>query len=264
MLLNKVMYYFIAILKNELAKRQLKNPKYSIRSFARDIEIDSSSLTSILNGKRAFPIKQAQILFDKLKLTEVQRYNFLESLTTFQTRKKVSKKLTSPDLIEPSNPLLREVISNWEYFAFLSLIQTDNIQWDNNWMAKRLGIPTECLQKVISTLLELNLIERTEKSTYFRTKKRLITTQDEHSEALVEAHKQELALVVKNMEDESIPLLMQDFSSITIPTNVENIKSVKKLIREFREKVEKSLETGSKTEVYQLSVQLSPLTKRMT
>src|SRR5947209_9956192 len=43
---------FRALLRVELARRCAKNPRYSLRAFARSLEIDHATLSQLLRGRR--------------------------------------------------------------------------------------------------------------------------------------------------------------------------------------------------------------------
>ena len=55
-------------LQNEFIDRCKKNPRYSLRAFARSLEIDSSSLSRLLNGKRMVSKTMHLVLGEKLGL----------------------------------------------------------------------------------------------------------------------------------------------------------------------------------------------------
>jgi hypothetical protein len=57
---------FKKALSEELQKRAKKNPGYSIRSFARFLELEPSSLAQILSGKRKLTDKMCQRLGKRL------------------------------------------------------------------------------------------------------------------------------------------------------------------------------------------------------
>ncbi len=64
---------FRLYLKDQLALRQGRNPRYSLRSFARFLEVDSSALSKMMNGKRALGPKMMQRMFLKLSSTYEER-----------------------------------------------------------------------------------------------------------------------------------------------------------------------------------------------
>jgi plasmid maintenance system antidote protein VapI len=48
------------ILQNEFSRRRLVNPRYSLRAFARSVEIEHSTLSQLLRGKRTMTWKSIQ------------------------------------------------------------------------------------------------------------------------------------------------------------------------------------------------------------
>ncbi len=59
-------------LQSELVRRMRVNPKYSLRAFARFLEIDPSSLSQYLRGRRKFTEKQVETLALKLGLSPLE------------------------------------------------------------------------------------------------------------------------------------------------------------------------------------------------
>ena len=69
------------MLENELKQRQLRNPKYSIRAFARDIDFDSAAVSRVLRNELALTIKSASKIAAKLNITETQKGFLLDEET---------------------------------------------------------------------------------------------------------------------------------------------------------------------------------------
>ena len=53
----------------------------------------------------------------------------------------------------------------------------------------------------------------------------------------------------------------RDFSSIMVALDPEKLPEVKTIIREFRQKLATLVKDGHRSEVYQLAIQLYPITK---
>ena len=49
------MYIYISKLKKTLAISQKENPSYSLRAFAKKLDMHSATLSMVLNGKRSIP-----------------------------------------------------------------------------------------------------------------------------------------------------------------------------------------------------------------
>ena len=88
----------------------------------------------------------------------------------------------------------------------------------------------------------------------------LTTSADVPSRALRKYHRQNLMLAESSLESD--PVELRDISATNMAIDPRHLPKAKKLIRSFRRKLSRLLEMGEKTEVYTLSVQLFPNTKR--
>ena len=57
------------LLNRELAVRRERNPRYSLRAFARSLAIDHSALSQILRGRRRLTIRTIRALGSRLRLS---------------------------------------------------------------------------------------------------------------------------------------------------------------------------------------------------
>jgi len=67
---------FRSFLQNELEKRCKKNPRFSLRAFARTLEVEPSALSKILHGKRALTPKMLMRMASQLGLPtqDIERF----------------------------------------------------------------------------------------------------------------------------------------------------------------------------------------------
>lgn len=72
------------ILKNSLFNRNMNNPSYSLRAFARDVDSSPSFLSDVMKGKKDFSIEKAQSIFSKLGY-ENEELEYIEKLVMYQT-----------------------------------------------------------------------------------------------------------------------------------------------------------------------------------
>lgn len=57
-------------LQRQFAERCKKNPRYSLRAFARFLSMDPSSLSQILSGKRSVSKKKIQLICQRISVQE--------------------------------------------------------------------------------------------------------------------------------------------------------------------------------------------------
>lgn len=251
--------FYLHKLREALATRQRRNPNYSLRAFAKDLAIDSSNLSSILREQRNLPVSRAPSIADKLRLTKEEKALFLAS---------TNRKKMQLDRIQVESQSKRylikdkymRVISEWEYYALLQLMLTDDFQSEIKWIANRLGIEQKRAQVVLNDLLELGFATRDAKGKFERSTSDLETTEDIESETLQNAHVDSISIAIAKLE--KVPVNERDYSSMTFAIDPQKLPEAKALIREFQDKLTAYLTEGNRKEVYQLNCQLFPLTKK--
>lgn len=86
------------ILNSEFNVRKKKNPRYSLRAFARLLKVDASYLSKINSGKLILPVDVAASIAEKLKLEKEIRKKFILSAAEEQTCHALY--LTDPELTD--------------------------------------------------------------------------------------------------------------------------------------------------------------------
>lgn len=71
-------------LANKMAEDKARNPRRSMRAFARKLEISPSTLSEILSGKRSITSKMARRIAEKLELDESQSKLLFEAALVSQ------------------------------------------------------------------------------------------------------------------------------------------------------------------------------------
>lgn len=84
---------YVEILKNEFIKRRSKNVFYSLRNFAKDIDLDPMHLSNILHNKRGLSRAKAEDIAPKLQIGYAERRKFILLVTAVSSRSKFKKNL---------------------------------------------------------------------------------------------------------------------------------------------------------------------------
>src|SRR4051812_13706155 len=110
-------HHYRLLLAAELAERKRRNPAYSLRAFATQLDVSAASLSQIMSGKRHLTAKTARRMAVRLGLPPERARDFLASVPR-------------PSLVEgvggaraPRAPLDRdvleaetfEIISDWHH-----------------------------------------------------------------------------------------------------------------------------------------------------
>ncbi len=80
---------FRQFLADELNRRAQSTPRYSLRAFARQLEVDSSFLSKILTGKRTVTIRTIRLFGERLNLPHNELHKFADA----SREKKIKRKL---------------------------------------------------------------------------------------------------------------------------------------------------------------------------
>lgn len=112
----------------ELAQRQQRNRRYSLRAFARDLGTDHASLSQVLRGRRTLSPRLARQFGARLHLAEADIL----------------------DACEQHNA-----------DAILRMARTKIFQSDSRWIATRTGLPLDAVNAALTRLLhERRLVMR--------------------------------------------------------------------------------------------------------
>lgn len=243
-------------LQNELSKRCQKNPRYSVRAFAKLLRLDSSSLSQILSGKRRASPKLVARLCDSLSAEPELRNTLLRS--------------TLPAEAEPPkgnhyNQLRLDtfaLISDWYHYAILDLSLTAGFKSTPSWIARRLGITATEATLALERLQRLGLLKMRDGGLMKADVNITNFSAEVTTPALRRFQNQSLNLALEKLE--TVAVDERDYSVMTMAIDPARMAKAKEMITEFRRKLCRFLEAGEKKEVYHLAVQLYPISYRMS
>ena len=116
---------FRAVLTAELDRRRTANPRYSLRSFARDLAVDHSTLSQILRGKRRITGRNVRALGRRLRLAA---------------------------------PQIAELCAIENEAAVLATLGRPNFKADSRWVATMAGIPIDEVNVTLQRLLRKRIV----------------------------------------------------------------------------------------------------------
>jgi uncharacterized protein (TIGR02147 family) len=134
-------------LKFEFEARKKRRPHYSLRAFARDLELSPSALSEYLSGKLSFSEERVLQVSKKIQLKPIQTEHWIdlikmESASSQADREVAAVKVKARATQEKGSIALDlfQVISDWYHYALLELIDIDEKYQDPKAAAKALGI----------------------------------------------------------------------------------------------------------------------------
>lgn len=93
-LTNKIAVYklpqenlgYVVILKRGYELRKARNPRYSLRKYAKDLELTPMHLSYILRGQRGLSRKKAEVISKVLRLSYADRKKFIWIVSALSAR----------------------------------------------------------------------------------------------------------------------------------------------------------------------------------
>lgn len=254
---------FRLFLQDQLNERCQKNSNYSLRAFAKMLDISASALSALLSGKRPISHKMKMRLGLKLGLG-------LEALNKLSSKDHGNKKENSLGFKKPKVEThfqqitidMFNVIAEPHYYNLLELTKTHDFQWDEKWIAQRLDLMISQVKIAIERLERVGLLIR-------NSENQLVDSTDGFSTDIREglsSHAQRL-FQQRSLEQsikavQAVPVELRDNTSMTMAINSEDIPKAKEFLKQFRRQFCQEMEANPKLDqVYQLTISFIPVTQ---
>ena len=256
------------LLNEEFERRKQFNNSYSLRAYARDIEMSAPRLSQILNRKQGISVDVAEEIANKLKFNNEKKEWFCASAGSlharnFKERNEFKEKINQyKKEVKVHSELHLEyfkVIADWYHFAILELTYVKDFQNDVNWIAEVLSISKEEVEGAMIRMKSLDLI-REENGKLIDVFKFLATSSDVPSMSLKKFNTQLMRKAMEAMYEQDV--LEREMSYNIFSVNKEQLPILKEKIRAFRREFEQDAQKDeNKNSVYCLGIQFYDLTK---
>ncbi|MBL7543292.1 MAG: TIGR02147 family protein [Bdellovibrionaceae bacterium] len=240
-------------LKDEFNKRKAKNPNFSLRSFARWLEISPAQISQMMSGKRPLTLKALEKINKKLDLSPLEKQVLVDTVVKSnsyneETENQMAFRSLSEDQFK--------VISDWYHVGILGLTRLPEAKPDPRWIARKLSISTEEANQALQRLVRLNMLSLSPRFKQIGDPLKVISNIP--SAAIRRYHKQNLQLASEKIE--MIENSKRDFQSLSIPINSKDLPKLKEHIDRFLNQVQKFSDKSKPDQIYNLNLQLFPIT----
>ncbi len=254
----------LTILKEELNRRFEKNSRYSVRAFARDLGIESSTLSRILNGKRKFSTELARIAAEKLYSSSREQDYFValvesESARRPKARQAAKKKVDELGSVE-TRQLQKEVdsgLSEWYHPAILDYSALEDADMCPEEVSRRLGISKTIAKQAISELVQHGLLTEID-GRVVKSADHVVATLSLPPEKRRRIHLKMIDKARDCLEDQEEGRRV--IRSMTMSLNDEDLGRLRILIEDFFGEAKKAVSHDrASNKLYQLNIQLFDL-----
>lgn len=252
-------------LRTVLRERMAKNPNYSLRAFARQVDISPSHLSRVLNGEKTLSAQAALKISAALRLSEEETHDLLLLVQASQTPELQPEKIGRRLMRKAQAALKRSldlevfrIISDWFVLPILQFIKTPTFKNDIPWIARRFGIPASDVRTALERLANAGLI-KIEDNKITVIEDRDLETSDDVSNAAVRVHHEQMAnKAVEAIQQHGIN--EREFQALHLVFDRAQMPKAKQMIRNFANQFETEFSNHG-NDIYQLNIHFFSLTK---
>ena len=241
---------FRLFLQSELARRCARNPQYSLRAFALHLDVDHSTLSQWLRGRRPITARSIETLGSKLGLSPPAIQQYVERSGREDRPSRDAFLLTGETV---------SLLADWYHFAILELTRLDEFRCDSRWIARVLDISVDEVNLAIQRMIRLDLLDMESADRWVdRSGDAVVSLESLPPETL--ERRQEESRRLSNAAVRMAPMTVRDHSSITLAINSARLPRAVELIARCRQQLLDLLQDGAADDVYQIEISLFPIT----
>ncbi len=261
------------IIRDAWIERKTRNSGYSVRAFARDLGVSQTLLSLVLSGKRPVTLELAARIAAVLKFSPEKSEIFLRTTAQDHPKQLISYRKLSTLMggsIDLEIPEIRnldieryKLLSHWYQLAILDYLTLLDADRSASKIAQAFGVTEIEVRDTLDRLEILGLAKQDLKQGWIKAEKHVRFPTKKTNTALREFHKQMIQKAQETLSDTSQAAFeKRSVTGMTFGIDSSRISEATQLIQEFQEKLAALLCGGKPDDVYQLNVQLFPLTKR--
>jgi uncharacterized protein (TIGR02147 family) len=239
---------FTDLLKQAYIDRKRRNPSYSERAFARDIELSPGFLKLLFQGKKSISIRRAEAISRKLNWTEFKVRAALQRL-----HRQKGEAYIRPVNAENAHLLSMasfSLISDWYYFAILELCDVYQRGLSLRQVCRAYGLSALEAGSALKELETVGLLRR-QKRQYFKVKG-TYEVKSQSVEVVRKYHRQILAKAVKAVDHQDYS--EREYAGVTLSFSSDRMDEAREAIQSFVQEFNAQFIGGSKDNVYQLEL----------
>jgi len=232
------------VLKNVYSDRNSVNESYSIRAFAKDLEIAPSTLSEILAGKKNLSSSKAKSVAVKLRLP-MWYQQYFSDLVTIQTRsnklikEQAAKRLESFDnnnKLKMMNYMTKKAITSWVDLAILEMSYLRGFHACPQYISKKLKVDEEVVKTSLDRLIEIKMLVKDDAGKWADSEPFLSSSDGVTSDSIRVLHLNLLKLFQKKLEEEK-NIKNRIMKSAILSVSSEKKKLIEKVMDEAISKI---------------------------
>ena len=255
-------------LRDCLADRVINNPTYSLRAFARDLDMAPSMLSQTIAGKRNLSQSSAFKITEKLGMRDKEKKFFL-LLLEYKTSRNLEHKYLVLDRLTQLKPKKYKqmnlsidnfrVISQWYHYPILELTEIQGFTFNSKNIAKCLGITKIEAEAALLRLKRMDLLEIDTNGVARQKQTNLIVDSSVADSGLQQYHKVLLEKSISSLQTQSPKEKI--IGSEVFALDPSDFTELKELVDDFLNKISSKARSGKrKKNIYTAIINIFNLT----
>ncbi len=248
----------ISRINSEFDRRKAINPRYSLRAYAKSLNLDVSVLSRILANKSPISPKILTKIAIPLSITPEEFKKIEDEI--LQSKK---SRRAAPN---PENSAIQQlqaeefkIIQDWYNYVILELTNISDFEPSAEWISKKLSISEADAQLALERLVKLNLLIQTDDGLFAASGNFTTGIQDNFTTIAMKMRQKQVLQRAHDAID-LIDFKDRDQSAVTIAMDTTLIPEVKDKIKKFRRSLANFIykKSKNKNRVYEISISLFP------
>jgi uncharacterized protein (TIGR02147 family) len=245
------------VIRNVLVKefetiRKL-NSSYSLRAYAKKLNLAGPELSSFINKKRNFSITKTMSILDKTKLSDRKKDKLKKFIGDYREAYSI---YSCKGMYSKINDHSFSDIKDWYFYVILCLLELNEGGCSLEFIESKLEIEKERVVFALETLINLELVKK-ECERYYFLGNHLTTTKKIKSESLRDHHKQNIFQALNAIE--AYPTDLRSISGNTFNIDKNRLPEAFDMIDNFRQFFACYFSNEDSDSVYRLNLQLFPM-----
>lgn len=257
-----------SVLIKHFEARKIRNPSYSLRSYARDLGWSPSRLSDSINGKGGLSEKKAELIVKKLALPKLEQNLFVAMVAAEHARSAVSRKQAKQKAekirihsgFQQVSDDAFKVIQDWYHLAIVELLKVKGFRSDPEWISQRLDVSKSTISHALKRLLQSGLLEMKGEKLISPKNRNEVGT-GISSDAIKTFHIQILNKAIDAVYGQ--PRESRDLGASLVAVDKKDLPEISKRMSDFRRELCKEFGASSKQKeiLYCISMQCFALSK---
>jgi uncharacterized protein (TIGR02147 family) len=243
---------FRLFLQSELARRCTRNSQYSLRAFAMHLEVDHSTLSQWLRGRRPMTSRSIESIGQALNLPAAAVERYVDH----------ARRESDDEALRTASILTGETvtaIADWYHFAILELTRLAEFRPDSRWIARVLDISVDEVNVALQRLIRLDLLDMASTDRWVDTAGDARVSLQSLQPETVDARQAGSARLGASAA-RFVPAAYREQTSITVAVNSRSLPRAFEIVSRFRQQLVDLLTEGEPDDVYQIEIALFPVT----